>query len=143
MQNMTISFELIANVTAAKIWRYYTKLDRRKCWETDLEEFLIEGEMKSGATGTFKLENSPPMDVLLKTVTIEKELTEQFTIPEMGILIFSHQIETISASQSIIKAFISLEPNINMPDNVCYQFMKQVSDDIMTKAFKLKELVEN
>ncbi|ORF47101.1 hypothetical protein, partial [Gilliamella apicola] len=101
----------------------------------------ITGEIKSGVNGLFKLENMPAMKVILSTVLINKEFTERFDIPDIGILFF-YQIIEYSDNNYAIKAVIELEPKVELSNKVCYDFMKNISNDIIDKAFLLKDLVE-
>lgn len=142
MQTITLSFLLPTTAHPKTIWQYYTDFALRKLWETDLEQFTLLGELKSGAKAIFKLQNMPAMDVILSTVITEQEFTEQFMLENMGILSFSHQIEKISSEQWAIKALISLAPNAGVPEKECHLFLKEISGDIMDKAFALKTLVE-
>lgn len=142
MHTITLSFLLPTTAHPKKIWQYYTDFVLRKLWETDLEQFTLLGELKSGAKAIFKLQNMPAMDVILSTVIIDQEFTEQFMLENMGILSFSHQIEKISSEQWAIKALISLAPNVGVPEKECHLFLKEISSDIMDKAFALKTLVE-
>ena len=142
MKKISISFELPTVSMPHKIWPYFTDFSLRKLWETDLEEFTITGEMKSGVNGLFKLENMPAMKVVLSTVLINRELTERFDIPDIGALFFSHQIIEYSDNNYAIKSVIELEPKVELSNKVCYDFLKNISNDIIDKAFLLKELVE-
>jgi len=84
----------------------------------------------------------PAMKVVLSTVLINRELTERFDIPDIGALFFSHQIIEYSDNKYAIKAVIELEPTVELSNKVCYDFLKNISNDIIDKAFLLKELVE-
>ncbi|PIT48330.1 hypothetical protein [Snodgrassella alvi] len=142
MKKISICCAIPVTSQPKTIWKYYIDISLRKLWELDLEEFSIFGELKSGTKGTFKLQDAPKMEVILSTVIPEQEFTKQFNIPDMGILYFSHQIEVVSQTESIIKSVISLLPNENVNKEAYYSFLKHISDDILDKAFKLKELVE-
>ncbi len=142
MDNFSISFKVITSATPQRIWQYYTDILLRKLWETDLEEFTLFGELKSGSKGIFKIKNSPAMEVELSTVIIEQELTEQFILPDIGTLYFSHQIELVSDQLCAIKSVIALKPNAELTDDACHNFLKDISSDIMDKAFTLKKLIE-
>lgn len=68
MNTISISFVLPTKAIPSKIWPYYTDLNFRKLWETDLEDFRITGELKTGSKGIFKLQNMPEMDVTLSKI---------------------------------------------------------------------------
>lgn len=142
MKSFSISCAIPVNSLPETIWKYYIDVSLRKLWELDLEEFHIFGELISGIKGSFKLQNNPEMEVILSTVIPEQEFTEKFNIPDMGTVYFSHQIEVVSQTESIIKAVISLIPNKSVDEITCHEFLKHLSDDILDKAFKLKKLVE-
>lgn len=142
MNTISISFILPTKAKPTQIWQYYTDLNLRKLWETDLEDFRIFGDLKTGAKGIFKLQNIPEMEVTLSKIIDEQEFTEQFDMPEIGLLFFSHQIMEISHNQYALKSEISLKPNPKMDTKASYDFIKQISDDIIDKAYKLNGLVE-
>lgn len=142
MKEYQISFSLPIEATPKIVWQYYTDISLRKLWELDLEEFHIQGILQNGAKGSFKLRNSPAMEVVLSSVINEQEFTEEFRVPHLGILYFSHQVEKVVEKQSIIKAIILLKSEDVIESKECYKFLKQVLDDIIDKAFRLKELIE-
>lgn len=142
MNTISISFVLPTKAKPSKIWQYYTDLNLRKLWETDLEDFRIFGDLKTGAKGIFKLQNIPEMEVTLSKIIDEQEFTEQFDMPEIGLLFFSHQIVEISENQYALKSEISLKPDPKMETKASYDFIKQISDDIIDKTYKLNGLVE-
>ena len=61
---------------------------------------------------------------------------------DIGKLYFSHQIITVAPNQYALKAEIALQPDKQMDDKSCYDFIKQISDDIIDKAYLLKSLIE-
>lgn len=142
MNTITTSFLLPTTAKPEHVWQYYVDLSLRKLWETDLEDFKLFGEMKTGAEGIFKLQNTPEMPVTLSKVIVNQEFTEQFMMPEMGVFYFSHQIMPIATNQYALKSEISLKPNQNVADSASYHFIKQLSDDIIDKTYALKNLVE-
>lgn len=142
MNTISISFVLPTKATPSKIWPYYTDLNFRKLWETDLEDFRITGELKTGSKGIFKLQNMPEMDVTLSKIINEQEFTEQFDMPDIGLLYFSHQIIELSHNQYALKSEISLKPDPKLDTHASYNFIKQISDDIIDKTYKLNSLVE-
>ncbi|MCX8642906.1 MULTISPECIES: hypothetical protein [unclassified Gilliamella] len=142
MNTITTSFLLPTTAKPEHVWQYYVDLSLRKLWETDLEDFKLFGEMKTGAEGIFKLQNTPEMPVTLSKVIVNQEFTEQFMMPEMGVFYFSHQIVPIATNQYALKSEISLKPNQNVADSASYHFIKQLSDDIIDKTYALKNLVE-
>lgn len=142
MNTISISFVLPTKAKPSKIWQYYTDLNLRKLWETDLEDFRIFGDLKTGTKGIFKLQNIPEMEVTLSKIIDEQEFTEQFDMPEIGLLFFSHQIIEISENQYALKSEISLKPDTKMDTKASYDFIKQISDDIIDKTYKLNGLVE-
>lgn len=142
MNTITTSFLLPTTAKPEHVWQYYVDLSLRKLWETDLEDFKLFGEMKTGAEGIFKLQNTPEMPVTLSKVIVNQEFTEQFMMPDMGIFYFSHQIVPIATNQYALKSEISLKPNQNVADSASYHFIKQLSDDIIDKTYALKNLVE-
>lgn len=142
MNTITTSFLLPTTAKPEHVWQYYVDLSLRKLWETDLEDFKLFGEMKTGAEGIFKLQNTPEMPVTLSTVIVNQEFTEQFMMPDMGVFYFSHQIVPIATNQYALKSEISLKPNQNVADSASYHFIKQLSDDIIDKTYALKNLVE-
>lgn len=142
MNTITTSFLLPTTAKPEHVWQYYVDLSLRKLWETDLEDFKLFGEMKTGAEGIFKLQNTPEMPVTLSKVIVNQEFTEQFIMPEMGVFYFSHQIVPIATNQYALKSEISLKPNQNVADSASYHFIKQLSDDIIDKTYALKNLVE-
>ena len=142
MNTISISFVLPTKAKPSKIWQYYTDLNLRKLWETDLEDFRIFGGLKTGTKGIFKLQNIPEMEVTLSKIIDEQEFTEQFDVPEIGLLFFSHQIVEISENQYALKSEISLKPDTKMDTKASYDFIKQISDDIIDKTYKLNGLVE-
>ncbi|NUF27206.1 hypothetical protein [Gilliamella sp. ESL0254] len=142
MNTISISFILPTKAKPTQIWQYYTDLNLRKLWETDLEDFRIFGDLKTGAKGIFKLQNIPEMEVTLSKIIDEQEFTEQFDMPEIGLLFFSHQIIEISHNQYALKSEISLKPDSKMHTKASYDFIKQISDDIIDKTYKLNGLVE-
>ncbi len=142
MNAISISFILPTQSNPAQIWQYFIELNLRKLWETDLEDFRIIGELKTGAKGIFKLQNMPEMEVTLSKVINEQEFTEQFDMPDIGLLFFSHQIIQIAENQYALKAEISLKPDPQLNTKASYDFIKQISDDIIDKTYKLNSLVE-
>ncbi|MCX8602398.1 MULTISPECIES: hypothetical protein [unclassified Gilliamella] len=142
MNAISISFILPTQSNPAQIWQYFIELNLRKLWETDLEDFRIIGELKTGAKGIFKLQNMPEMEVTLSKVINEQEFTEQFDMPDIGLLFFSHQIIQIAENQYALKAEISLKPDPQLDTKASYDFIKQISDDIIDKTYKLNSLVE-
>ena len=142
MNAISISFILPTQSNPAQIWQYFIELNLRKLWETDLEDFRIIGELKTGAKGIFKLQNMPKMEVTLSKVINEQEFTEQFDMPDIGLLFFSHQIIQIAENQYALKAEISLKPDPQLDTKASYDFIKQISDDIIDKTYKLNSLVE-
>jgi hypothetical protein len=48
----------------------------------------------------------------------------------------------ISHNQYALKLEISLKPDLKMDTKTFYDFIKQISDDIIDKAYKLNSLVE-
>lgn len=142
MNTITTSFLLPTTAKPEHVWQYYVDLSLRKLWETDLEDFKLFGEMKTGAEGIFKLQNTPEMPVTLSKVIVNQEFTEQFMMPDMGVFYFSHQIVPIATNQYALKSEISLQPNQNVADSASYHFIKQLSDDIIDKTYALKNLVE-
>lgn len=142
MNAISISFILPTQSNPAQIWQYFIELNLRKLWETDLEDFRIIGELKTGAKGIFKLQNMPEMEVTLSKVINEQEFTEQFDMPGIGLLFFSHQIIQIAENQYELKAEISLKPDPQLDTKASYDFIKQISDDIIDKTYKLNSLVE-
>lgn len=142
MNTITTSFLLPTTAKPEHVWQYYVDLSLRKLWETDLEDFKLFGEMKTGAEGIFKLQNTPEMPVTLSKVIVNQEFTEQFMMPDMGVFYFSHQIVPIATNQYALKSEISLKPNQNVADSASYHFIKQLSDDIIDKTYALKNLVE-
>ena len=142
MNAISISFTLPTLSNPAQIWQYFIELNLRKLWETDLEDFRIIGKLKTGAKGIFKLQNMPEMEVTLSKVINEQEFTEQFDMPDIGLLFFSHQIIQIAENQYALKAEISLKPDPQLDTKASYDFIKQISDDIIDKTYKLNSLVE-
>ncbi|WP_294952363.1 hypothetical protein [uncultured Gilliamella sp.] len=142
MNAISISFILPTQSNPAQIWQYFIELNLRKLWETDLEDFRIIGELKTGAKGIFKLQNMPEMEVTLSKVINGQEFTEQFDMPDIGLLFFSHQIIQIAENQYALKAEISLKPDPQLDTKASYDFIKQISDDIIDKTYKLNSLVE-
>ncbi|WP_294833391.1 hypothetical protein [uncultured Gilliamella sp.] len=142
MNAISISFILPTQSNPAQIWQYFIELNLRQLWETDLEDFRIIGELKTGAKGIFKLQNMPEMEMTLSKVINEQEFTEQFDMPDIGLLFFSHQIIQIAENQYALKAEISLKPDPQLDTKASYDFIKQISDDIIDKTYKLNSLVE-
>lgn len=142
MTTISITFTVPTSANPEKVWQYYTNISLRKLWETDLEEFSLHGELKHGVKGLFKLQNMPAMEVTLSKVIVNQELTEEFNMTNIGKLYFSHQIITVAPNQYALKAEIALQPDKQMDDKSCYDFLKQISDDIIDKAYLLKSLIE-
>ncbi|OCG00852.1 hypothetical protein [Gilliamella sp. wkB112] len=142
MTPISITFTVPTSANPEKVWQYYTNMPLRKLWETDLEEFSLQGELKTGVKGLFKLQNMPPMEVTLSKVIVNQEFTEEFNIDNIGKIYFSHQIITVAPNQYALKAEIALQPDNQMDDKSCYDFIKQISDDIIDKAYLLKNLIE-
>ncbi|MCO6519037.1 MAG: hypothetical protein J6571_07665 [Snodgrassella sp.] len=142
MNTISISFILPTKAKSTQIWQYYTNLNLRKLWETDLEDFRIFGELKSGSKGIFKLQNIPEMEVTLSKIINEQEFTEQFDMPDIGLLFFSHQIIETSENRYALKSEISLIPDPKLDAKAAYDFIKQISDDIIDKTYRLNLLVE-
>ncbi|OCG22453.1 hypothetical protein A9G11_07135 [Gilliamella sp. wkB108] len=142
MLPISITFTLPTIASPDKIWQYYTHLSLRKLWETDLEAFTLQGEIATGVKGLFKLQNMPEMEVTLSKVIINEQFTEQFVMADIGKLYFSHQIIKISPTQYALKSEITLQPDEQMDDKSCYDFLKNISDDIIDKAYRLKSLIE-
>lgn len=142
MTIISITFTLPISANPEKVWQYYTNPSLRKLWETDLEEFSLQGELKTGVKGLFKLQNMPAMEVTLSKVTVNQEFTEEFNMANIGKLYFSHQIITVVPNQYALKAEIALQPDKQMNDKSCYDFLKNISDDIIDKTYRLKSLIE-
>ncbi|WP_367578672.1 hypothetical protein [Snodgrassella alvi] len=143
MDKIAITFTLPTTATPEKIWPYYTEISLRQQWETDLEEFRLTGELKTGVQGMFKIQHMPAMPVTLSKVITNQEFTEEFNMPDIGLLYFSHQIVQLSKDQYALKAEIALIPDEKLDNAATLDFLKQISDDIMDKAYALKHLVEN
>lgn len=139
MNTITTSILLPTTAKPEHVWQYYVDLSLRKLWETDLEDFKLFGEMKTGAEGIFKLQNTPEMPVTLSKVIVNQEFTEQFMMPDMGVFYFSHQIVPIATNQYALKSEISLKPNQNVADSASYHFIKQLSDDIIDNNICIKK----
>ncbi|MCX8649527.1 hypothetical protein J3U21_08780 [Gilliamella sp. B2776] len=142
MNKLSITFSLPTTAKPSVIWQYYVDLNLRKLWETDLEDFYVNDGLISGAKGIFKLENMPEMEFTLSKVLENKEFTEEFNMPDIGLLSFSHQIIEVEPNQYNLKSEISLKPVDELDDKLAYDFLKQISDDIIDKTFSLKNLVE-
>lgn len=143
MNKISITFTLPTSAKPEQIWSYYTKLSLRQLWETDLEYFRFFGELKTGVQGIFKLQNVAEMPVTLSKIIINQEFTEEFNIPDIGVLSFSHQIVNLSQNQYALKSEISLIPEQKLDAKSSYAFLKQISDDIIDKAYALNHLVES
>ena len=115
----------------------------RQLWETDLEYFRFFGELKTGVQGIFKLQNVAEMPVTLSKIIINQEFTEEFNMPDIGVLSFSHQIVNLSQNQYALKSEIALRPEQKLDAKSSYAFLKQISDDIIDKAYALNHLVES
>ncbi len=143
MNKISITFTLPTSAKPEQIWSYYTKLSLRQLWETDLEYFRFFGELKTGVQGIFKLQNVAEMPVTLSKIIINQEFTEEFNMPDIGVLSFSHQIVNLSQNQYALKSEISLIPEQKLDAKSSYAFLKQISDDIIDKAYALNHLVES
>ena len=143
MNKISITFTLPTSAKPEQIWSYYTKLSLRQLWETDLEYFRFFGELKTGVQGIFKLQNVAEMPVTLSKIIINQEFTEEFNMPDIGVLSFSHQIVNLSQNQYALKSEISLIPEQKLDSKSSYAFLKQISDDIIDKAYALNHLVES
>ncbi len=143
MNKISITFTLPTSAKPEQIWSYYTKLSLRQLWETDLEYFRFFGELKTGVQGIFKLQNVAEMPVTLSKIIINQEFTEEFNMPDIGVLSFSHQIVNLSQNQYALKSEISLIPEQKFDAKSSYTFLKQISDDIIDKAYALNHLVES
>ena len=143
MNKISITFTLPTSAKPEQIWSYYTKLSLRQLWETDLEYFRFFGELKTGVQGIFKLQNVAEMPVTLSKIIINQEFTEEFNMPDIGVLSFSHQIVNLSQNQYALKSEISLIPEQKLDAKSSYSFLKQISDDIIDKAYALNHLVES
>lgn len=143
MNKISITFTLPTSAKPEQIWSYYTKLSLRQLWETDLEYFRFFGELKTGVQGIFKLQNVAEMPVTLSKIIINQEFTEEFNIPDIGVLSFSHQIVNLSQNQYALKSEISLIPEQKLDAKSSYALLKQISDDIIDKAYALNHLVES
>lgn len=143
MNKISITFTLPTSAKPEQIWSYYTKLSLRQLWETDLEYFCFFGELKTGVQGIFKLQNVAEMPVTLSKIIINQEFTEEFNMPDIGVLSFSHQIVNLSQNQYALKSEISLIPEQKLDAKSSYAFLKQISDDIIDKAYALNHLVES
>ena len=143
MNKISITFTLPTSAKPEQIWSYYTKLSLRQLWETDLEYFRFFGELKTGVQGIFKLQNVAEMPVTLSKIIINQEFTEEFNMPDIGVLSFSHQIVNLSQNQYALKTEIALRPEQKLDAKSSYAFLKQISDDIIDKAYALNHLVES
>lgn len=143
MNKISITFTLPTSAKPEQIWSYYTKLSLRQLWETDLEYFRFFGELKTGVQGIFKLQNVAEMPVTLSKIIINQEFTEEFNMPDIGVLSFSHQIVNLSQNQYALKSEISLIPEQKLDAKSSYAFLKQISDDIIDKAYALNHPVES
>lgn len=56
-------------------------------------------------------------------------------MPDIGLLYFSHQIVQLSKDQYALKAEIALIPDEKLDNAATRDFLKQISDDIMDKAY--------
>lgn len=143
MNKISITFTLPTSAKPEQIWSDYTKLSLRQLWETDLEYFRFFGELKTGVQGIFKLQNVAEMPVTLSKIIINQEFTEEFNMPDIGVLSFSHLIVNLSQNQYALKSEISLIPEQKLDAKSSYAFLKQISDDIIDKAYALNHLVES
>ncbi|PHM68406.1 polyketide cyclase [Xenorhabdus sp. KJ12.1] len=140
---LVLSFSIPVNAEPSHIWAHYVDFELRKKWETDLESLQFEGEVKTGQYGRMVLRGKPEIRFYLSNIEINKEFTDQVSLPHIGTLLFSHQIiPRESNMEYLIKATVSLMPDSNVPAIQVQNFFKQVTHDLVETVLRLKATVE-
>lgn len=83
----------------------------------------------------------PPFRFLLKKIEENKEFTDEVTVPDMGTLVFSHQI-LIKEDLMFIKETVFFTPLSNYITEKEFSFFKNVTADITDTVFRLKNVLE-
>ncbi|PHM27750.1 hypothetical protein [Xenorhabdus budapestensis] len=140
---LTLAFSSSVNAKPSCIWAHYVDFNLRRKWEIDLESFQFEGEIKTGQYGRMVLSGMPEIRFYLLKIEINKEFTDQVSVPNIGILTFCHQIiidENKIARR--INLAVSLEPDVNTPVIQSQDLFKQVTHDLVETVLRLKAVVE-
>ncbi|PHM30345.1 hypothetical protein [Xenorhabdus innexi] len=140
---LVLSFSTPVNADPSHIWAHYVDFELRKKWEVDLESFQFEGEVKTGQYGRMVLNGMPEIRFYLSHIEINKEFTDQVSLPQIGTLTFSHQIIPDESNvEHQIKVTVSLNPDVNVPAIQAQNFFKQVTHDLVETVLRLKAVVE-
>lgn len=135
---MKLSFELFIKSTPEEIWKYYEDISLRKIWETDLEDYQLEGEFATGTKGKMKLANMPEMDFVLLSVIKNQEFVDCTPTP-FGDLVFSHEISPIDNGVTVKH---SLEIRNTPISEESIQTLNKIFDDTTDAVYKIKQAVE-
>ena len=136
---MELSFKLEVNAPKEIIWSYYADLEKRHIWEEDLESIKFDGELKTGTTGTMKLEGMPEMSFTLTNIVPNASYWDRTDVPGMGSIHFEHDILEEN-DKTFIKHTVRLDkenPSENDLDFICGVF-----SDVPKSVMIIKKEVE-
>lgn len=135
---MEFSFKMEVTGTKEIIWAYYSEVQNWFAWEEDLENISIDGAFETGTYGKMKLEGQPEMAFKLTSVIPYQEFWDQTDIPELGSIVFGHEIIEEDG-----KLFIQHTVRLfNAPENTeTIKFLSQVFSDVPHAIYLLKEKV--
>ncbi|MDR0218694.1 MAG: hypothetical protein LBI71_07405 [Enterobacteriaceae bacterium] len=140
---LTLVFSTPVNANPSHIWKHYIEFELRKKWETDLEFFQFEGEIKTGQYGRMILNGMTEIRFYLLKIEVNKEFTDQVNIPKIGVLTFCHQIIVDENNMAnFLKVTVSLDHEIHTPFIHIQNFFKQVTQDLVETVLRLKTVVE-
>lgn len=136
---MELQFKVEVNSSKELIWSYYADPAKRHIWEEDLENINFNGELKTGTTGTMKLKGMPSMSFTLINIIPNASYWDRTDIPEMGSLIFGHDI-----LQENGKIFVkhSVRLDKENPSEEDLNFLSGVFSDVPSAVMKIKREVE-
>ncbi|AGX44388.1 hypothetical protein [Clostridium saccharobutylicum] len=136
---MELTFKLEVNAPKEVIWPYYTDLKKRHIWEEDLENITFNGELKTGTTGTMKLEGMPEMSFTLTNIVPNASYWDRTDVPGMGSIYFRHDILQ-EDGRTYIKHTVILDKEKPSEDDL--NFLCGVFSDVPKSVMIIKKEVE-
>lgn len=140
MLQFTFQTEIYAKTQT--IWDMYTNCEKRCQWEKELDYITVQGDFKTGSSGTMKFKGQPEMPYSLTSVIPMKEFWDKTVIFDSGMAVcFGH--EFIDQGEStLLKTTAQLEKRDGITTIEDILFLSQVFSDSPHAVLTLKQMVE-
>jgi len=102
------SHTIEADVSAAAVWSLYADVTTWPLWDAQAEWVTRDGEFATGATGTMKFEDQPPLSYRLVTVDPERKFLDETPVGDLVVRV-SHLLEPLPSGRLRITYSVEID----------------------------------